>query len=108
MATKPTWSDLAVLDAHIERMTEASRYRCGGYRRHSAANTPTPPTLPLPPSPPPAPLDPRAATVAFILNAARRARGEDDPDDKSRDTEPGSPPEPGSFVLDAMRKRKKG
>jgi hypothetical protein len=77
------------------------------------------PTPPLPPTP-----FPReslaAATARFITGAARRARGVDpgddqpgtppDPshgDDGDRDKSPKEPPEPGSLILDAVRRRGK-
>jgi hypothetical protein len=50
------------------------------------------------------------ATAAFVVAAGRRARGESPPepspgDDGDRDKPPKSPPEPGSLVLDAIKRR---
>jgi hypothetical protein len=70
--------------------------------RRSAVDKPLP-SIPLPPSPaPPPPGDPRA-TAAFIVAAARRARGEDKPPD---DDAP--PRSPGSLVLDAVKRQREG
>jgi hypothetical protein len=105
MTTKATWADLAVLDARIERMLAASTYR--SHLRRAEASRPGELPAPMPPAPPKRDL--RADTVRLIIDAGKFRRAEQDDDDQRRDTEPGSPPEPepGSLVLDAIRRRQK-
>jgi hypothetical protein len=125
---------LARIDALIEEgKARARRYRGedGGAeprasRRLAHKDPPQPPPhpAPAPPSPPTPPSFPReslsAATARFILSSAARARGVDpgddqpgnppDPshgDDGDRDKPPKEPPEPGSLILDAIRRRGK-
>jgi hypothetical protein len=71
---------------------------------------------PAPPSPPTPPSFPRldpVAVAAFVTASARRARGDDEPsppepergEDGDRDKPKKEPPEPGSLILDAIRRR---
>jgi hypothetical protein len=119
--------DLAWLDARIAEGRARARIYRGEPRasRRLAQNDP-PQTPPYPtPSPPPTPSFPReslsAAAARFILSSAARARGVDPGDDQpgnppepergddgDRDKPKKEPPEPGSLVLDAVRRRQGG
>jgi hypothetical protein len=125
---------LARIDALIsEAKARAAIYRGNAERAEPRASRrladKDPPQIPRDPAPsPPLPLPtpsfPReslaAATARFIAGAARRARGVDpgddqpgnppDPshgDDGDRDKPSKEPPEPGSLILDAIRRRGK-
>jgi hypothetical protein len=77
----------------------------GSYRR-SAVDKPLRPSIPLPPSPsPPSPNDP-SATAAYIVAAARKARGLPQDDENQADDK--APPRPGQLVLDAVRRQREG
>jgi hypothetical protein len=116
---KTVGRDLARLDALIAQAQARARVYRGDdcASRHRAQRDP--PQLPPHPSPPPPPLPsfPReslaAATARFILAASRRARGESPPEpdsgeDGDRDKPPKEPPDPGSLILDAVRRRQEG
>jgi hypothetical protein len=111
--------ELAWLDARIAEVQARSRRYRGEDRasRHRADKDPPqlPPSPPPLPSPPPTPSFPALseAMAHYVIAAGRRARGESSPEpergeDGDRDKPPKEPPEPGSLVLDAVRRRQKG
>ena len=116
---KPHGLSLARIDAIISQAkARAALYR-GKSRASRQKDPPSPPRDPAPPPPSPTPpsfpRDLTADTARFIVAAGRRRRAEKDPsndeqsDPNKRDDEPGSPPEPepGSLILDAIRRRGK-
>jgi hypothetical protein len=109
---------LARLDALIAQAQARARiYRCEprASRRLADKDPPQHPPHPSPPpSPPPLPSFPleslAAATARFILAAGRRSRGESPPEpdpgeDGDRRKSEKEPPEPGSLILDAIKRR---
>jgi hypothetical protein len=102
------------------RLKERDRLKLEYDRARAQKDPPPHPPHPAPPppSPPPTPGFPdslAAATARFIVAAARRARGVDPGDDQpgnhgddgDRDKSPKEPPELGSLILDAIRRRGK-
>jgi hypothetical protein len=118
--------------AHLDRLIEEGKARARIYRgeprasrRMAEKDPPHPPQVPTPPSPlpPPMPSFPRLSTAMarFVVASAARARGVDPGDDQpgnppdpehgedgDRDKPKKGPPEPGSLILDAIKRRQEG
>jgi hypothetical protein len=99
-------------DPPIDTVANQERLRLRLQKDH-----PQPPPHPAPPAPPRTPSFPRldpVAVAAFVTASARRARGDDEPsppdpgEDGDRRKPEKEPPEPGSLILDAVRRRQEG
>jgi hypothetical protein len=112
---RPDGLSLAQIDRAIAELHARTRVYLDAHRASRRMAYKDPPRSPDPsPSPPPLPSFPRESLVAeraaFVVASARRARGESPPEpeqgeDGDRDKPEKEPPEPGSLILDAVRRR---